>query len=271
MAPLSLIDQDARYAGLLLKAIAVCRNYKPKFGAGGDGMTLAQFQTVYGADAFYSWMGLDSPLMYAAHKASGGMTSVYRQIGIGMQFVFTQILVDHLDLTASDAVWSYTVEKIGSKKMRTLSLDGRIPLASVKDSAKRKRVEDWMKKCATKLGVDSKIMAALKGPVFEVRQGYKSMDSKRQNADIANAATAYMQGYLPVALLVSNQIDGTLVVRYTLEKWVILRGSLKGDSTESTFTFCKDVIGYDLVGFFERNSAAFKAEIDITLKSLLSS
>ena len=163
MAPLSLIDQDARYAGLLLKAIAVCRNYKPKFGAGGDGMTLAQFQTVYGADAFYSWMGLDSPLMYAAHKASGGMTSVYRQIGIGMQFVFTQILVDHLDLTASDAVWSYTVEKIGSKKMRTLSLDGRIPLASVKDSAKRKRVEDWMKLCATKLGVDPKIMAALKG------------------------------------------------------------------------------------------------------------
>jgi hypothetical protein len=34
---------------------------------------------MYGADPFCSWVGLDSPLMYAAHKAAGGMTSVYRQ------------------------------------------------------------------------------------------------------------------------------------------------------------------------------------------------
>lgn len=67
------------------------------------------------------------------------------------------------------------------------------------------------------------------------------------------------------------QIDAVLVTRYTAEKWVILRGSLKGDPTESTFTFCRDVIGYDLIRFFERNSATFKKEIDITLRSLLSS
>jgi hypothetical protein len=260
---------DERYARILLKAIAVCRNYKPKFGAGGEGQTLVQFQTLYGADPFYAWMGLDSPLMYSAHKAAGGMTSVYRQIGIGIQFVFTQILIDQFELTAEDAVWSYMVDKIGSTKQRKLSLDGRIPIASVKDAAKRKRVEDWMRAVAKKLGVDKKIVDALKGPVFEVRQGYKSMDSKRQNADIANAATAYMQGYLPVALLVSMQIDGALVTRYTLEKWALLRGMKKGDASESTFAFCKEVVGYDLAGFFERNSPAFKKEIEITLKSLL--
>jgi len=31
---------------------------------------------MYRSDPFYNWVGLDNPLMYAAHKAAGGMTSI---------------------------------------------------------------------------------------------------------------------------------------------------------------------------------------------------
>ena len=57
------------------------------------------------------------------------------------------------------------------------------------------------------LEVDRKVFQSLTGTTFEVRQGYKSKDSKRQNADIANAAAAYTKGYFPCAVILSGQID----------------------------------------------------------------
>jgi len=42
--------------------------------------------------------------------------------------------------------------------------------------------------------------------VFEVRQGYKSMDSKRQAADIANAAQALTKSRLPVLVSCRNRL-----------------------------------------------------------------
>jgi hypothetical protein len=75
---------DSTYLNILLEPLATCKRYKPKFGHGA-GLSLAEFQTLYQADPFYTWFGFDSPLLYAAHKASGGMTSVYRQVGIGCQ------------------------------------------------------------------------------------------------------------------------------------------------------------------------------------------
>jgi hypothetical protein len=72
---------DAKYLDLLLSTIRVCADYQPKLGHGRKaGYSLEDFRALYGADPFYSWFGLDSPLMYAAHKAAGGMTSIYRQM-----------------------------------------------------------------------------------------------------------------------------------------------------------------------------------------------
>jgi hypothetical protein len=106
-----LKQNDGRYLDLVLEPIRVCAKYKPKFGQGakGDGLTLIQFQTLYQGDPFYSWFGLDNPMMYAAHKAAGGMTSVYRQIGIGCEKLFRTVLKDSLGLSASDVTWSYEI------------------------------------------------------------------------------------------------------------------------------------------------------------------
>ncbi len=90
-------QRDERYVGLIMRALNVCARYKPMFGKGRKGgMTLRQFQRLYRSDPFYKWVGLDSPLMYAAHKAAGGMTSVYRQLGMGCQWGFQNILKDSL-------------------------------------------------------------------------------------------------------------------------------------------------------------------------------
>ncbi len=114
--------RDDLYLRTLLEPIEVCATYRPKMGHGkGDGLSLADFQQLYGADPFYSWLGLDNPLMYAAHKAAGGMTSIYRQLGIGCERIFRLILQSQLELGPDQVVWSYTVPK-GGGKTRTLSL-----------------------------------------------------------------------------------------------------------------------------------------------------
>ncbi len=126
-----MANSDEKYLKIIADALTVCANYRPMFGHGRKGgLSLEQFQRLYESDPFYSWFGLSSPLMYAAHKAAGGMTSVYRQIGIGCQWVFVELLKDHLGLDDETANWSYTVRSRGSKSRR-LSLDGRIPTDAV--------------------------------------------------------------------------------------------------------------------------------------------
>lgn len=213
------------YLDLVLEPIRVCAKYKPKFGQGakGGGLTLAQFQALYQSDPFYSWLGLDNPMMYAAHKAAGGMTSIYRQIGIGCEKLFRTAVKDALGLSESDVAWSYTVP-LSNGKSRTLYLDGRVPLDKIADTAKRTRFHAWMKDSAESIGVDPKVFSTLTGTIFEVRQGYKSKDSKRQNADIANAATAYIKAYFPCAVILSSQIDSDILLRYRAEKWAVITG-----------------------------------------------
>lgn len=264
------MTSDARYLEIILNSVRVCADYKPKFGQGrGSGLTLSQFQDLYQGDPFYSWFGLDNPMMYAAHKAAGGMTSVYRQIGIGCEKVFRQVLQDTLRLSPTDVVWSYETPTPGGKT-RKLTLDGRVPLPSIKDTAAKKRMHDWMKQSADSLGVDPKVFDSLTGVVFEVRQGYKSKDSKRQNADIANASTAYIKSYMPCAAILSNQIDGDILLRYRAEKWSVITGVVgRNDPLTSTYDFMKDVVGYDLAAFFERNTNTLRAEVDTVLRALL--
>lgn len=208
------LSNEERYFTLLATAIRKCLTYKPKFGQGrAEGLTVEQFTKMYGADPFYHWLGVDSPLMYAAHKAAGGMTSVYRQIGIGTQWVFYQILQDHFGLSPEQASWGYTVKR-GKGKERKLSLDGRIELADIADVTAQHRVRVWISDAAHAIGLPRRTLENIKGAVFEVRQGYKSKDSKRQNADISNASKAYAHLYIPVILLFSTQIDGDVAHRY---------------------------------------------------------
>lgn len=264
------MNRDMQYLQVILDCIRVCGRYKPKFGQGRkEGLTFEQFQDLYRRDPFYGWFGLDNPLMYAAHKAAGGMTSVYRQIGIGCERVFRRILQDALGLSEDDVVWSYEIETPEGKS-RKLSLDGRVPLHSIRNNAMKTRFHDWMKQSADSLGVCEGVFRSLTGAVFEVRQGYKSKDSKRQNADILNASQAYVKSYLPCAVILSNQIDGDVLQRYRSEKWAVLTGVIgRNDPLASTYDFMREVIGYDLEGFFERNADSLRSEVATVLQALL--
>jgi hypothetical protein len=208
--------------------------------------------------------------MYAAHKAAGGMTSVYRQIGIGCERLFRKILEDKLAIGPEESAWSYKV-RVKRNKYRTLSLDGRIRLDAIADQARRQRVRDWLVHASDAVGVQPRIRDALVGAVFEVRQGYKSKDSKRQNADIGNAATAYSQAYLPCIAVFSTQIDDDVAARYRMVKWVLLVGSTSSPSPiESTYAFMREVVGFDLARFFETHADTLRGEIAAVLKALLS-
>ena len=134
-------DKDQQYLAHIVNAIRVCADYRPKLGHGTkEGYSLAEFQKIYSGDPFYSWIGLDNPLMYAAHKAAGGMTSIYRQIGIGCENLFRRVLQDSLTLSDDDVKWSYIIKKRRGKT-RTLYLDARIPTECVVDINKRNDIK----------------------------------------------------------------------------------------------------------------------------------
>lgn len=174
-----------------------------------------------------------------------------------------------MELSEEDVKWSHQVTLSNGRK-RTLYLDGRVPLAKISDKIKRDRFHRWMRDSARMLDVDDKVFSNLSGAVFEVRQGYKSKDAKRQNADIANAVTAYTKGFLPCVVILSGQIDGDVLVRYRTEKWSIVTGVLDvTDPLLSTYDFMREVVGYDLAAFFERNKSTLRREIDTILHSLL--
>jgi hypothetical protein len=263
------MDNDERYLAIVRDAIAVCLDYKPKFGKRGkDGLTLERFQQLYQSDPFYSWFGLDSPLVYAAHKAAGGITSVYRQIGTAAEHVFRAVLQDTLGQSAEESNWSYTVPTT-SERSRTLSLDGRISPGTVRNPERKTLVKNWIRQAARRVSLPVESSRRIKGAVFECRQGYKSKDSKRQNADVANASNAYAHNYIPCVMLFSLQIDSDVAERYVRAQWLLLAGSLQGTPLDSTYVFFREVLGYDLAAFFERNRNAIKEQVEEVFKGLL--
>ena len=263
------ITQNERYKEILISPVRECANYSPKFGHNKDGgYSLSEFQNLYGEDAFYKWLGLDSPLMYSAHKAAGGITSIYRQIGIGCERLVREIFMDNLGLSEESVKWSYTVKGPNGKE-RVLSLDGRIIFDEVANEITRARTVAWKEEAFKQLGLKKSVQEAITGVVFEVRQGYKSKDSKRQNADIANAANAYANGYVPCLMVMSSQIDDDILIRYHQAKWLILQGFVGLNEYASTYDFFKTVVGFDFVDFMNSNQEFFQTEIHSILEKLM--
>ncbi len=261
---------DKEYLDLFLEPIRLCTDYLPKFGTDDEaGISLSEFRALYGGDPLYHWIGFDSKLMFAAHKASGGITSLYRQLGIGCERLVRRIIQDTLRLSDTEVSWSYQYKKTDGSRA-TITLDARISLSEVRDSRRRNRVRSWLLRAANRIGLPSRRRRALSGVVFEVRQGYKSADSKRQNADLRSAMRAYNQNLLPALMVVSGQISNAVYVRYIADQLLILKGVRSADSTVSTFAFCQRILGYSLSAFFERNATTLRREVLHIVRKLLS-
>ncbi len=255
-------EQEKKYFGIIKRSLKVCKTYRPHFGQ-TKGVTLEQFTAIYSNDQFYSWLGLGRPEVYEAHRIAGVITSLYRQIGIACQEIFVQIIRDKLGLSKEDSSWSVAEEK------RTL--DARIDCDHIRDENMKEKVKKWLAEAADFLEKQLKEEKAsrlknLKGAVFEVRQGYKSRDAKRQNADLVHASKAYESEYLPVLVLFSNQIDGVVNERYRRNGWLILYGNPSGTKLDSTYVFAKEVLDFDLADFFRRKQKSIRKLINDILK-----
>ena len=156
-------------------------------------------------------------------------------------------------------------------KIGRLTLDAHIDINDIRAPAAREAVEKWVRDAGDSLGLDSRKRAALRGAVFEVRQGYKSADAKRQNADMRSALRARDDGYLFVIMLVSSQASQTVIRRYRNASMLVLVGDrTRTTAMDNTFVFCDEVLGYSLPAFFERNTATIRAEVERILQGLLS-
>lgn len=262
-------EQNKKYLDILLKPIKLCSGYTPKFGTSNkDGTPLLEFKNLYASDPLYHWIGFDSDLMYAAHKAAGGITSVYRQLGIGCERLIRQIISDQLDLNTKQVIWGYEITK-NDGSIAKLTLDAKISVDDIKNSHYQDMINEWLKLSSIKLGLDENRSKTLGGAAFEIRQGYKSADSKRQNADLLNAIRAYNENLLPVMMVLSCQINTIVLKRYQAAQLLVLVGILNDDPTISTYAFCEQILNYSLEDFFRDNSSFIKEEINKVLMSLL--
>ena len=260
---------EERYLNLLLTPLDKCADYKPRFGSDkSKSVSLEQFRVLYGGDPFYHWIGLDSDLMYAAHKAAGGMTSIYVQVGRGWQQLLCAVMQDALGLTARQVVWSYEIEK-KDKTKRTQTLDARIDIEHVKDEVVKSRIVGWLHRAGAFLNLSEERIRQIRGAVFETRQGYKSADAKRVNADLGFGMNAASENYLPVMPIISTQASQSVLRRYRNNKMLVMIGSRSDDDITSTFAFFEKVIGFDLAKFFERNTVGMRERCLRVLDALL--
>jgi len=260
--------KDSNLLEIFLAPLRKCSNYQPAFGQSGkSGLSLCEFQDLYGADPFYSWLGLAEPVVYSAHKAAGGLTSVYRQLGIGSERLFQALLKYCFHLSDQDISWSYEYSTARGKPS-VHTLDAKISCYDLNERDKE-RVLSWLIEVRLLLSQGSKLINPLDGVIFEVRQGYKSADSKRQNADLRFGIKAYQASFLPSLALLSTQVSEPVADRYRRDGILVLTGLKSSDPTVSTFAFFNEVVGYDLSAFFERNSDALKLEVMQIIEKLL--
>ncbi len=259
---------DQTLVEIFLTPIRICSSYRPAFGhLKSDGIDLPAFQNLYGSDPFYTWIGLDNPFVYAAHKAAGGLTSVYRQIGVGAERLLRAIIRNALGLSEEETTWSYRYRKLNGKT-GIHNLDAKISFSDLSD-ARRRVFTDWMAAIGPYVDLTPAKLKRIQGVAFEIRQGYKSADSKRQNADLRFGMSAYQEGLLPAFMILSRQVNEAVIDRYRKDKMAVLTGTLDGDSLSSTFMFFKQVVGFDLEAFFRRNSETLKSETLTIIRSLL--
>ncbi|MBQ6472933.1 MAG: hypothetical protein IJJ33_13195 [Victivallales bacterium] len=250
-----------------LNPLAVCANYRPAFGTTEEGFSVADFHTLYGNDEFYSWIGLDSDLVYAAHKAAGGLTSIYRQIGVGAERLLREIIKQELDLTAEQVAWQYEYQSANNRTAYHI-LDAKISLSDIHNSIITERFTRWLRAAQVRTG-GAEATINLQGAIFEIRQGYKSADSKRQNADIRFGAKSYQINHIPVVAILSSQVSETVIQRYKNSGMLVITGTRSNDSTISTFSFFREVVGYNLEDFFRRNSVEIQRVVHQLIQSLL--
>jgi hypothetical protein len=259
---------DSTYLSILLSPLDECAHYKPAFGGNSqNGIDINQFRKMYGDDPLYHWLGLDSDLIYAAHKAAGGITSIYRQLGIGCERLLRQIIKNEYQLDDTQVAWPYSYDK-GNGTMATHTLDACIRTNDIKNLAKREKFCGWLFDAAHSMGYSNSNVDSLSGAAFEIRQGYKSADSKRQNADLRFGMRARSDdALLPVIMIVSTQVNNRVFQRYRDQRIYMMLGVLKGDN--STFGFFLDVVGYGLADFFQRNSSFIRQRSEAIIKQLL--
>lgn len=260
---------DNELIEIFLSPLRKCSNYKPAFGqARGRGLSLADFQSLYGGDPFYAWLGLDDSMVYSAHKAAGGLTSVYRQLGVGSERLFRAVVGSQLHLNLEQMKWEYEYAKPNNSN-GIHTLDARISSSDLME-LDRERLNEWMENARKFLNPSGTLISPLAGIVFEVRQGYKSADSKRQNADLRFGMRAYQENLLPALAIFSSQVSEPVAQRYRKDGMLILTGTTSPDPNISTFAFFREIVGYDLASFFERNSPSIQAEIKSIIQKLLS-
>jgi len=227
----------------------------PKFG-GGRGVSLADWVETRNNDPLYSIVGLNDPTIYTAHAGSSVMTSVYRQLGVGIERLFRLISVskDWINCSNPDELkWTFV-----SSNGHNRELDLLIRRDMITDANKQRQLYE----IASMMGEPPPI-EEFRGIVFEIRQGYQSADSKRVAGDTEIVSRAREEGLLGVVVIASNSYNRGVIRNYRASGLPVLvpASGSEGNAGSCPYAFINDFLDYDLEAAFSRVGSTLRERI----------
>ncbi|MBE9010689.1 type I restriction endonuclease [Pseudanabaenaceae cyanobacterium LEGE 13415] len=197
------------------------------------------FQQLIASDPAFGAFGLDDERYVIARVGGNLVTSLHRKLGDMYQALFGYLLKQAFDLEEEDLHFGVDIQ-IGDR-IQTRSTDGLIR----KERFNQRIPEDWTR---------------YEGIGFEIRSCYQIGDSKRIQADYDMSLSLKSFGILPVMLIFCNTSLQSPVIRLS-RSWSLYEGL-------DSFDVVQMLTGFNLYDFLQRNSQAFKQEIDYILSNL---
>lgn len=202
-------------------------------------------------DALYGVIFEDIAHKYAFTALGGRLiTSLHRNFGDIIEMSVREIFKVKFDLDGALAQMSLTLKSVEKRSTRTS--DATIPFDAL-EAHERSQIQSLHKHLLNANHGDAN---KLKGISYEIRQCYKSNDSKRRTADIDMADLLLANKQLPVMLIFCSSSSPSIITDYRrLSKWIILEGN-------EAFDYVAKLTGFNFKTYLHDKCKLHKKELD---------
>lgn len=196
------------------------------------------------SDALYGLLFRDISEFYVQSVLGGRITtSLHRNFGDIVEMSVREIFKSAFDLDDQLAQSSFTLKSIEKRSTRTT--DVTLPYTALEEKTVGRLRAFHEQLCKRHRRDVEGLHATCKGVGYEVRQCYKSNDSKRRTADIDMSHLLANKGLAPVMLIFCSSSSASIIQDYNrLSKWLILEGT-------AAFEYVNDVTGFNYRAYLD--------------------
>ncbi len=195
-------------------------------------------------DALYGLLFKNISVFYAQSVLGGRITtSLHRNFGDIIEVSVREIFKHAYSLDDGLARSSFSIQSIEKRSTRTT--DVSIPFEALTNAQEKSLRAYHVKLCGKHTPALLAQHGACRGLGYEVRQCYKSNDSKRRTADIDMSDLLFQNKIIPMMLIFCSSSSPSIIRDYRrLSKWMIVEG-------DDAFDYVREISGFDFRGYLD--------------------